>query len=53
MSQKSKTGEGNKMKQGIMASTDIANMGPHDDTPVESKKSLRPMGTVYLGGELR
>ena len=31
----------------------MANIGPHEDIPVESKKSLNPMGTVYMDGEFK
>jgi hypothetical protein len=43
----------NRIKQGSIDNTDMANMDPQDDIPDESRKSLSPMGTVYLPGELR
>jgi hypothetical protein len=45
--------EKKRIKQGTSERTDMANIGPHDDMPEESKNSLSPMGTVYFGGEFR
>ena len=45
--------EKNRMKQGTMESTAMANMEPQDDIPEESIKSRSPIGTVYMGGEFR
>jgi len=45
--------EKKRIKQGRRERTDMANIGPQDEIPEESRKSLSPMGTVYLEGELR
>ena len=41
------------MNAGINESVDMANIGPHMDMPEESRKSLNPIGTVYLVGLVR
>jgi len=43
----------NKIKQGIRDKTDIANIEPHEEMPVESRKRRSPKGTVYNSGEFR
>ena len=41
------------MNAGMRESTDMANMGPQEDIPEESKKNLNPMGNVYLSGDVK
>jgi hypothetical protein len=42
--------EKNKIKQGVIESTDMANIDPHEDVPEESKNSRSPNGIVYFDG---
>ncbi|MPN63992.1 hypothetical protein SDC9_211761 [bioreactor metagenome] len=41
------------MNAGISESTDMANIGPHEDIPEESKNNRSPIGTVYRFGLVR
>ena len=44
--------EKKRRKQGISDNVDMANMDPQDEAPALSRKSLRPIGTVKVSGEL-